>query len=108
MWTIITLAIVALALVAFASRFIQDFRHAEGSAWQRAIYASEDSAVFLWSYLLGWTGTLMAWLASAAAYLNLPEVQKLIEYLPPTWVSVSFVVIAVINVIARIRTLWFG
>lgn len=96
-----------LGVVAFFGwRFAQTFRAAVGSPWERALAAAKDSATVLWQYVVAFAGVAIAWAAQAADYLNLPEVRGFIQQnLQPEYVGAAFMAIAVVSIVARLRTL---
>ena len=82
------------------------YRAAEGSTWERALATAKGSASILWQYIVGLGGLAITWATSAADLFNMPEAQEILKtYLRPDVVGVVLVAIAVIGVIARLRTL---
>jgi hypothetical protein len=60
----------------------------------------------LWSYVVAASGALLAWSVTAADFLNLPEVRAFIDgHLKAEYVGVALTVIALVTIVARLRTL---
>ena len=109
MFTIIILAFVAICLGSFIARFVQDMRHSEGGLWARAVAAAEDSATFLWCYFILVASTLIGWADQASQFLNMPEVTNFIHtYFTDTRGAMILAGIAVITILARMRSLFFS
>lgn len=86
--------------------FAKKYRAAEGTAWQRVLRATQDSASMLWNYLILFASDLLAWSEKGSEALNLPEVQQfLTEHVKPTMLASVLAVIAVIGIAARLRGL---
>lgn len=94
-------------LVAFiVVKLVVGYATAEGSPWDRILASAKDSATILWNYIIAVSGALIIWADQAAAFFNMPEVQKfLTEHLTPARLGTALTVIAVVGIVARLRTL---
>ena len=99
--------VAALAILAYiAYRVVLNYRAAEGTVWERLIVAAKNSATVLWQYVVIAGGTLLGWSVQLADALNMPEVRSVIQdNLKPEYVGLALVGIAIITVVARLRTL---
>ena len=103
--TIVLVAALAVSIFV-VYRVVVNYRTAEGSVWERLIAAAKNSATVLWQYVVIAGGTLLGWSVQLADALNMPEVRSAIQdNLRPEYVGVALVGIAIITVIARLRTL---
>ncbi len=76
------------------------------TTWQRALHAASGSATVLWSYFLIVIGWALSGVGDLATALNMPEVQSFVHNnLPAEWVGIAVAGIAVVTIIARLRTL---
>jgi hypothetical protein len=100
------LVIVAAALAYAVYRMAASYHAAEGSPWDKLLATAKNSATVLWQYIVAGGGVAMLYLGQAAELLNLPEMRTFIqEKLQPEYVGSALLAIAVITVIARLRTL---
>jgi hypothetical protein len=106
MITSIILGAAALVFGVFAVRFAIVWRNTEGGPWKKAVAAAGGSATFLWSYLVIGASTLLGYSSELAAMANSPEVQKAIKSLPPEAVAIAGIVIGVVTILARMRTIF--
>ena len=107
--TAVFLAIVTLAAIYGIHRAVAAYREATGSTWQRLLATAGESATVLWSYIVAAGGVGLAWADEVAQFLNAPEVTSFIQqHLSPTNVGVAMTAIAVITIVARLRTLHIG
>jgi hypothetical protein len=61
----------------------------------------------LWGYFLLVASTLIGWADQASQFLNMPEVTNFIQtYFTSTRGAVIIASIAVITIVARLRTIW--
>lgn len=85
--------------------FSREYREAKGTMWERALEASRDSAIILWSKLVI-VGTVfvngVAYLASA---LDVGTVEQIKVYLPVEYVTGFIVVVMIITIVARLRSM---
>ena len=95
------------ALAAFAVyKFVERYREATGSTWQKLLTAAQGSASMLWHYITVAGGTVMVWSTNAADAFNLPDVRDFIQgHLSPEMFGITLVAIALIGMFARWRTL---
>lgn len=85
---------------------ISRYNAAEGTTWERLLATAKGSASILWQYVVAFGGLAITWASSAADVFNMPEVQAFIkEHLRPDYVGPALVAIAVIGIVARLRTL---
>lgn len=106
MLTVIFLVVNALLVSGVASIFVMKYRAAVGTTWQRSVIAAHDSAVMLWQYIVLFAADILAWSEKGAEALNLPEVQQfLTAYVTPKMLAGVVAGIAVITIVARLRTL---
>ena len=106
MFTAIVLG-AAAAVAAFAVYyFVSQYRVAIGSVWQRLISAAKNSATMLWQYVIVAASYVLVWADYGAGFFGLPEVQKfLADNVTPTRMGIVMMVIAVITILARLRSL---
>lgn len=96
----------AALFIWFGIKVYVTFQTETGSTWQKLLAATKDSATVLWSYIVGGAGMLIMSADKLADALNMPQVTSFIQqYLSPTSVGIAMCVIAIITVIARLRTL---
>lgn len=106
MLTAIFLLINAAIVVFCVYKFVQNYRAAEGSTWERLVSAAKGSASVLWGYVVTASGYLISWSEQATAFFNFPEVQKFItDNVTPTRLGIVMIVIGAISIVARLRTL---
>lgn len=101
------LALAALAGVLYlVYRVVARYRAATGSPWERLLASAKDSATILWHYAVMAGGLVVTGASTAADYLNMPEVDKFIhDFLTPQRAGVALMAIALVTIIARMRTL---
>lgn len=105
MQTIIAFALAA-ALAYVAWRIVTRYSAATGTAWERLLATARDSATVLWQYFVVAIGAAIANLGAAAELLNMPEVKGFLQAsLQPEYVGAAFAAIAVVTIVARLRTL---
>lgn len=103
---IFTVAVFA-ALAWFAYHFVSKFRESEGSIWERTLAGAKDSATVLWGGVLYVAGVLLYLAEKASTFLNMPEVTSFIQnQLPSQWGAIGLMVVGVVTIIARLRTLF--
>jgi len=103
--TVILLATAALAAF-IGYRFVQRYRAAEGSTWDKLLIAAKGSATVLWSYVVMAGGYGFTWSINAADAFNLPDVRMWIQaHLSPELFGVALVTVALVSFLARLRTL---
>lgn len=102
----IVLIAVAAVIVTIVGYLVSSYRKAQGSPWRKLLAGAKNSATVLWQYIVTAGGMVIVFADQAAAYFALPEVQAFIkDHLTPTRVGIAMTVIAVITIIARLRTL---
>jgi len=99
--------VAAAALAAFlAWRFVQNYRAATGTRWERTLAAAKDSATVLWSYIVMAGGYLLTFTVNAADAFNLPDVRTWIQgHLTAEMFGIALVTVALVSFFARMRTL---
>lgn len=106
MFNIMLLITAAGALGYGAWRVVTYYRAAQGDWWQRLLATAKDSATILWQKIVAAGGLLMLAVSSAADVFNAPEVKQAIaDHMSPGVAGTALLVIAVIGVWARLRTL---
>ena len=85
---------------------VMAYREAQGTVWERILSTSRDSATWLWGKFLFVAGLLIEAVNQLATYLDRPEVTTFVNsYVPPRYVAGVMVAIAVITLLARLRSL---
>jgi hypothetical protein len=103
---IMFLALLAAALGYGLYRAIAVYRMSDGSPWDKLLATAKNSATVLWQYIVAGGGIAMLYLGQAAELLNMPEMRTFIqEKLQPEYVGSALLAIAVITIVARLRTL---
>lgn len=107
LWTHFATLLLSVTAVLFAYaiyRFVQNFRAATGTIWQRAVAAAKQSATVLWGYILTASGYATTWIDSAAEFLNMPEMQALLQKnVTPTRFGIFIMVAGGVSILARLR-----
>lgn len=99
----VVMVLIALWLIVV---FVRDYTVAIGTPWQRALTASRESATMLWGKIVMLVGLLSTGLVSAADYLNDPTLAEAIKaWLQPAYVTTFVMVVAMVTLFARMRTL---
>lgn len=105
---IFTLAVVA-SLLFMAYHLVKKFREAEGTVWERLLAGGRDSATILWGYLLYLAGAILDLIERMAVFLNMPEVTTFVNtHVPPKYVAGGMMVIGIITIAARLRSILRG
>lgn len=101
------IAVVAfIAMVYFISEFVKDYAKYEGTWWERALSASQESATILWSKFVALLGMGAGSLVSLSDYLNDPALTAAIKAaLKPEYLVPFGIAVAVITIYVRKRTL---
>lgn len=100
----VILAVTAVAFGYAVCVFVKDYLAATGTIWQRLLAASRQSSTYLWAKVIGAAGYALTWVDQAAAILNIPEVQALLEKnVTPTRAGIFGMVSMGIVAIARMR-----
>jgi hypothetical protein len=96
-----------LAAIAYGGyRVAARYRAATGSVYARALAAAQGSATVLWSYVVALGGVALQAAGQGAEIFELPEVREAIAaWLAPEWAGAVLLLIGVITVLARLRTL---
>lgn len=103
----IVLVIVAAAVAYAAFRFYDTYHHTPGTAVERVLASTKNSATVLWGYVVTVAGTLLGWSGQVADFVNMPEVHDFIQqHMKPEYVGAAFVAIGAVTVFARLRTLF--
>ena len=102
----VILTLIAAASVFAVYRFMARYQAAAGSTWEKLLTAAKGSATMLWQYIVAAGGVLMTWSVNAADAFNLPDVRNFVQgHLSPEMFGVTLVVVALIGMAARLRTL---
>lgn len=100
--TLIVLIPPAVIIFMIAKRYLD----ATGTVWQRLLMATSQSATILWGYIVAFSGYLISWSEKATDFFNLPEVQQFLkDHVTPTRLGIVMVVIGIVSIVARLRTL---
>ena len=100
------LLLIAAAAAYGVYRAAAVYRATAGSPWDKLLATAKNSATVLWQYVVAGSGVVMLYAGQAADLLNMPEVRVFIqERMQPEYVGGALVAIAVITVVARLRTL---
>jgi hypothetical protein len=86
--------------------FVRDYARATGTPWQRMVAAGQESVTILWSKVLMLLGALSGLIVKAADYLGDTGLSTQLQaLLKPEYVGAFVVLVAVITIYARKRTL---
>jgi hypothetical protein len=85
--------------------FSREYKEAKGTVYERAIEASRDSLVILWSKMVIVGAVLVNGIAYLANALDVGTVEQIKLYLPAEYVTGFVVVVMIVTIIARLRTL---
>ena len=97
---------VAALVIWYGYEFYKDFTGEQGSVWAKLLAAGKGSATILWSRFLALFGGAMALVSEGSTWVGAPGVADSIQqYVKPEYIPVFLLVIAIINEIARRRTL---
>lgn len=96
---------VALASLWVGATFAVSYYKSEGSWWQRLLAASRESATILWNKAVILATGLITGVATLADKLDPGTAEQIKTILPPNWVAGFMVAVAVISIVARLRTL---
>lgn len=103
--TIVTLAVVA-TLAWLAYHVVKKFRETEGGAWERLLAGFKDSATILVAGATYVGGAILGVIGKAADALNVPQVAEVVRtQIPAEYMGYGLMAIALVTVIARLRTL---
>jgi hypothetical protein len=84
--------------------FVKDYVAATGTIWQRLLAASRQSSTYLWAKVVGAAAYVVTWLDQAAAVLNMPEVQAILQKsVTPTRLGIFGMVAMGVAALARFR-----
>jgi hypothetical protein len=82
------------------------YRSTTGTTWERILATAKGSATIAWQYIVIAGGAVISSLGFIAEVLNMPDVQAWLKAsLQPSYVGLALVVISIITVYARLRTL---
>ena len=104
----VIILLACLAAIAFAAyRVTSRYRASTGTTWQRVLATAEGSATVLWGYIVALGGLAVQAASSGADVLNMPEIKEWItSYLSPELAGGVLLVIGVLTVLARFRSLF--
>lgn len=85
--------------------FSREYKEAKGTMWERALEASWDSATILWSKVVIVATVFVNGVAYLASALDAGTVEQIKLYLPVEYVAGFMVVVMLITIVARIRSL---
>ena len=85
--------------------FSREYKEAQGTMWERALEASRDSATILWSKLLIVGSVFVNGVAYLASALDAGTVEQIKVYLPVEYVTGFLVLVAIVTIVARLRSL---
>lgn len=106
MWLGIAINVFMLSAAAYIVwTFSREYKEARGTMWERAIEASRDSATILWSKLLIVGSVFVNGVVYLASAFDAGTVEQIRVYLPVEYVTGFLVAIAIITIIARLRSL---
>lgn len=106
MWVGLAINVFMLAVAGYIVwTFSREYKEAKGTMWERALEASRDSATILWSKLLIVGSVFVNGVAYMANALDVGTVEQIKVYLPVEYVTGFLVVVSIITIIARLRSL---
>jgi hypothetical protein len=85
--------------------FSREYKEAKGTMWERALEASWDSATILWSKIVIIATVFVNGVAYLASAMDSGTVEQIKFYLPAEYVAGFMVLVMLITIIARIRSL---
>lgn len=86
--------------------FSREYKEAQGTTWERALEASRDSAVILGSKLVIVGTVFVNGVVYLAQALDTGTVEQIKVYLPAEYVAGFIVVVMIITIIARLRSMF--
>lgn len=103
--TAIFLALLTIAAyVAYV--VVSSYLASTGTAWERLLATSQNSATILWSKFVMLLGFATAGMDFVADLLGMPEVKDMIQsVMKPQYVAVFVLAVAAITILARKRTM---
>lgn len=103
----VAFSLVSLAILGVVAwRLYVAYQSSAGTLWQRLLAAGHGSATMLWQYAVMGSAAFLGNIEKIANGLNLPEVQTFINaHVPPQELAVVMIVISVVTIVARLRTL---
>lgn len=107
MWTqLIIASIFVIILIYFVVVMAYEFVTTSGTLWCRLLAAGKGSATKLWAGIVSIGASAIGVLASSAEVLNMPQVEAALrEYAKPEWFAAISLVIMLITIWARRRTM---
>ena len=102
-----TIVVVLLGIAAYVAYVVASaYRASSGTAWERLLATSQNSATILWSKFVMLLGFATAGLDYVADLLGMPEVKDTIQSaMRPQYVSMFVVAVAAITILVRKRTM---
>jgi ABC-type spermidine/putrescine transport system permease subunit II len=103
---IVTLAFISI-IVFLAGTFYWEYSKAEGTKWQRALKAAEDSATILWAKFVMLLSAIVGSIGDIGDWLGQPEIRGYAETVlgNPKIVAGVLLAVSLVTMSARKRTL---
>ncbi len=107
MWlNVVILIACGIGILAVVIKLITGYKSATGSPWDRIIASASQSATMLWNYIVAAGGLAVVWATEASQFFDMPQVTDFInKHLSPEGVGTAMTIIAIVGIIARLRTL---